>query len=65
MTEPRLSARNIASYLGVTEDTGCGWIAEKSMPALKSGWLRKFGACDVEDWVRHGSIAAPEETKQS
>lgn len=39
MTEPWLSADDIASHLGVTKDTVYTWIAEKGMPAHKIGRL--------------------------
>ena len=44
MTEPWLSADDIASHLGVTKDTVYTWIADKSMPAHKIGRLWKFQA---------------------
>lgn len=52
MTEPWLSADDIAAHLGVTKDTIYTWIAEKGMPAHKIGRLWKFQASEVDDWVR-------------
>lgn len=63
MTEPWLSADDIAAHLGVTKDTVYTWIAEKSMPASKVGRLWKFQASEVDDWVRSG--AAAEEHRSS
>ncbi len=54
MTEPWLSADDIAAHLGVTKDTIYTWIAEKSMPAHKIGRLWKFQASEVDEWVRSG-----------
>lgn len=54
MSEPWLSADDIASHLGVTKDTVYTWIAEKAMPAPKVGRLWKFQATEVDDWVRNG-----------
>lgn len=63
MTEPWLSADDIAAHLGVTKDTVYTWIAEKAMPASKVGRLWKFQASEVDNWVRSG--AAAEEHRSS
>src|SRR5690625_1196982 len=60
VTEPWLSADDIASHLGVTKDTIYTWIAEKAMPAHKIGRLWKFQATEVDDWVRSGGASAEE-----
>ncbi|XPP25384.1 MAG: helix-turn-helix domain-containing protein [Leucobacter sp.] len=65
MTEPWLSADDIASHLGVTKDTIYTWIAEKGMPAHKIGRLWKFQATEVDDWVRSGGAATQEGSKPS
>jgi len=65
VTEPWLSADDIASHLGVTKDTVYTWIADKSMPAHKIGRLWKFQASEIDDWVRRGGAAAPEEPRPS
>lgn len=54
MSEPWLSADDIAEHLGVTKDTIYAWISEKGMPAHKVGRLWKFQASEVDDWVRKG-----------
>ncbi|MCK0175846.1 helix-turn-helix domain-containing protein [Mycolicibacterium sp. F2034L] len=58
MSEPWLSADDIACHLGVTKDTIYTWIAEKGMPAHKVGRLWKFQAAEVDDWVRREGAAA-------
>lgn len=58
VTEPWLSADDVALHLGVTKDTVYTWIGEKGMPAHKIGRLWKFQATEVDDWVRRGSAAA-------
>lgn len=60
MSEPWLSADDIAVHLGVTKDTVYSWIADKAMPAHKVGRLWKFQATEVDDWVRTGGAAAAE-----
>jgi len=57
MSEPWLSADDIASHLGVTKDTVYTWIAEKGMPAHKVGRLWKFQSIEVDGWVRRGGAA--------
>ena len=54
MSEPWLSAEEIAAHLGVTKDTVYVWIADKAMPAHKVGRLWKFQATEVDAWVRGG-----------
>ena len=57
MTEPWLSAEDIAVHLGVTEDPRYTCIAEKSMTAHKIGRLWKFQVTEVDGWVRGGGAA--------
>ncbi|WP_270353128.1 helix-turn-helix domain-containing protein [Microbacterium testaceum] len=58
MSEPWLSADDIAEHLGVTKDTIYAWIADKEMPAHKVGRLWKFQASEVDVWVRSGGSSA-------
>ncbi len=58
MSEPWLSADDIAEHLGVTKDTVYAWIADKRMPAHKVGCLWKFQATEVDGWVRSGGSSA-------
>lgn len=57
MSEPWLSADDIAAHLGVTKDTVYAWIAEKTMPAHKVGRLWKFQTSEVDAWVRRNGAA--------
>ena len=63
MTEPWLSADDIAAHLGVTKDTIYTWIDDKGMPAHKIGRLWKFQATEVDDWVRNDGAADPDSSK--
>jgi excisionase family DNA binding protein len=65
VSEPWLSADDIAAHLGVSKDTVYGWIAEKSMPAHKLGRLWKFQTSEVDEWVRSGGATALSEQEGS
>ncbi|MER8027061.1 helix-turn-helix domain-containing protein [Glutamicibacter protophormiae] len=65
MTDPWLSAEDIAAHLGITKDTVYTWIAEKNMPAHKIGRLWKFQATEIDDWVRRCGAEAEESTPPS
>lgn len=58
MSEPWLSAEDVAAHLGVTKDTIYAWIAHRSMPAHKVGRLWKFQVSEVDAWVRRGGAEA-------
>ena len=56
MTEPWLSAEDIAAHLGVTGDSVSTRTAEKNMPVREVGRLWKFQASELDPWLRgHGS----------
>ncbi len=57
MSEPWLSADDIAAHLGVTKETVYVWIADKGMPAHKVGRLWKFQTSEVDEWVRRGGAS--------
>lgn len=57
MTEPWISADEIASHLGVSKDTVYAWISTQNMPAHKVGRLWKFQASEVDEWVRQGGAS--------
>lgn len=61
VSEPWLSAEDIAAHLGVTKDTVYAWIADKAMPAHKVGRLWKFQTSEVDEWVRRGGAATSDE----
>jgi excisionase family DNA binding protein len=61
MSEPWVSADDIAAHLGVTKDTVYSWIADKAMPAHKVSRLWKFQTSEVDEWVRGGGAAATKE----
>ena len=48
------SAKEIAKYLGIKQDTLYKWIDRgKGVPAHKVGKLWKFKKYEVDDWVRN------------
>ena len=57
VSQPWLSAEEIAVHLGVTKDTVYAWIAHRGMPAHKVGRLWKFQTSEVDAWVRHGGAS--------
>ncbi len=57
MSQPWLSAEEIAVHLGVPTDTVYAWIADRGMPAHKVGRLWKFQADEVDEWVRRGGAS--------
>ena len=61
MSEPWLSADDIAAHLGVTKDTVYAWISDKAMPAHKVGRLWKFQASEVDDVGPHRRRGVPDE----
>ena len=60
MTEPWLSADQIAVHLGVSKDTVYAWISTQQMPAHKVGRLWKFQTSEVDEWVRQGGASTQE-----
>lgn len=59
MSEPWLSADDIAARPGVTKETVYVWITDKGMPAHKVGCLWKFRVSEVDEWVRScGALSA-------
>ncbi|WP_129658116.1 helix-turn-helix domain-containing protein [Rothia uropygialis] len=60
MSEPWLSADDIATHLGITKETIYVLIADKRMPAHKVGRLWKFQVSEVDEWVRGGASSEEE-----
>ena len=58
VSEPWLSADDIATHLGVTKDSVYAWIANKGMPAHRVGRLWKFQVSEVDTWVRRAGTDA-------
>ena len=53
-----LSVDEIASYLGVSNDTIYAWVTGKGMPGYRVGRFWKFKREDVDVWVRDGGAAS-------
>lgn len=58
MSEPWLSAEDLATHLGVTKDSVYAWIANKGMPAHRVGRLWRFQVSEVDTWVPRGGANA-------
>ncbi|XVX20368.1 excisionase family DNA-binding protein [Actinomycetota bacterium] len=52
MSQPRLSAEEIAVHLGVTKDSAYAWIADRGMPAHKVGHLWELQSDALDGWLR-------------
>ncbi|MBX3316396.1 MAG: helix-turn-helix domain-containing protein [Phycisphaeraceae bacterium] len=51
MTEPLLSADDVAAFLGVKRDTVYKLIDRNKLPALKVGRLWKFRQPEIDMWL--------------
>ena len=65
MSQPWMSAGQIAANPGVTRDSDFSWIAEAGAPAEKIGRSWKFRADDVDTWVRPGRAQSATEGAQA
>jgi excisionase family DNA binding protein len=65
VSDPWLSADDIAAHLDVTKDTVYVWIGEKGMPVHKVGRLWRFQRSEVDEWVRGGTAAESGEDSSS
>lgn len=52
MEDRWLSVEEIATYLGINQDTVYKWITRKQLPAHKVGRLWRFRREEVDAWVR-------------
>jgi excisionase family DNA binding protein len=65
ITDRWLSVDEIAAYLGIRRFTIYKWIDRKQMPTHKVGSLWKFRKEEVDEWVRSGKAAEPNENRKS
>jgi len=56
-----LSMKEICKHLGVSDDTVYKWINSYDMPAHRLGRLWKFKKDEVDEWVKAGGAAEPNE----
>ena len=59
MSEPWLSADDIAAQLGIAKDTVCAWTAGKPMPGRRVGRLRRSHVSEIDESVRSGGASRP------
>lgn len=57
MTEPWLSAQEIAAHVGLARESVHVEISDKAMPARRVGRFWKFRTSEVDEWVRRGRAA--------
>jgi len=58
MSDRWLSMEEIATHLGVSQDTIHRWIRLKGMPAHKAGRLWKFKIAEVDKWIESGKASS-------
>ena len=54
MNEAWSSLEEVATYLGVNQDTIRNWIKKTDIPAHKIGRQWKFKLSEVDAWVKSG-----------
>jgi excisionase family DNA binding protein len=60
MDDRWLSVGDIATHLGVRDDTVYKWIKEKQLPAHRIGRLWKLKKNEIDGWVKDwGAFEAP------
>ncbi len=59
MSERWHSVEEVATHLGVVEDTVRRWIQSRHLPAHRIGKLWKFHLPEVDAWVRAGGTHEP------
>ena len=65
MSQPWLSAEEIAVHLGVTKDTVYACVADRGMPAHKLGRLWEFASEAADECVRKDQANATTEVTGS
>jgi excisionase family DNA binding protein len=56
-----VSVDGVAEHLGVAKDSVYRWIERRGLPAHRVGRLWKFKLTEVDDWVRAGGAAEPDD----
>lgn len=64
LSEPWVSAEDVAVHVGVAKDTVYRWLEARTLPGHRVGRLWKFKLSEVDQWVRagHAADAEPEPT---
>ncbi len=52
-----LSVAEIATYLGIKQDTVYKWLERKNMPAHKIGRLWRFRLTEIDQWICSGKAS--------
>jgi excisionase family DNA binding protein len=60
LSEPWVSAEDVAVHVGVAKDTVYRWLEARTLPGHRVGRLWKFKLSEVDQWVRAGHTADAE-----
>jgi excisionase family DNA binding protein len=60
LSEPWVSAEDVAVHVGVAKDTVYRWLEARTLPGHRVGRLWKFKLSEVDQWVRAGHAADAE-----
>ena len=60
LSEPWVSAEDVAVHVGVAKDTVYRWLEARTLPGHRVGRLWKFKLSEVDEWVCAGNAADAE-----
>lgn len=54
-------SKEVQEYLGIGRETVTEWINKRDMPAYKVGRFWRFKISEIDEWIRTGEAADPEQ----
>jgi excisionase family DNA binding protein len=60
VTEPLLTARELADLLGFSAATVVDWAEQGKLPAFKVGGRLRFRLAEVEEWLEGRRVVRPD-----
>lgn len=54
-------SKEVQEYLGIGRETITEWINKRGMPAYKVGRFWRFKISEIDEWIRTGEAADPEQ----